>query len=185
MKPDVHIVSTGAEFNDARTHRYLLWRTWIDAMDRRRSDEPATLKALGAIGLNPSTADETVNDPTIERLFRRAVMWGCNQLLMGNLFALRSTDPEAMLRHPDPVGGDRANLALIEIAQRSEILLVGCGAHGSHLGRYGFVMDLLRPYREKMRHLGLTASGLPRHPLYVQYAQPLLEFDDAEIERAA
>ena len=54
--------------------------------------------------LNPSTADETSNDPTVGRCQRRAVQMGYGGLYVGNIFAWRSTDPKGLLDTDDPVG---------------------------------------------------------------------------------
>lgn len=69
---------SGAIFSDCERYRYRLWREW----------EPA-LPTLAFLLLNPSTADERVNDPTIERCQRRAVTWGYGRLEIVNLFPLR------------------------------------------------------------------------------------------------
>lgn len=49
----------GATFSPDRRYRYLLWRMWSPAMP-----------VANFVLLNPSTADETVNDPTVERCER-------------------------------------------------------------------------------------------------------------------
>ncbi|MBK8271403.1 MAG: DUF1643 domain-containing protein [Planctomycetes bacterium] len=56
------------------------------------------------IGLNPSTADETQDDPTVRRCIRYAQSWGYGALCMTNIFAYRSTDPLVMKRFDDPIG---------------------------------------------------------------------------------
>ena len=56
------------------------------------------------IGLNPSTADETTNDPTVRRCIGFSRRWGFAGLEMLNLFAFRATDPRVMLRAFNPVG---------------------------------------------------------------------------------
>ena len=76
----------------ARVYRYLLTRRW------------GTVPAMVWIMLNPSTADAFAEDPTIRRCLIFAHREGCGGLTVVNLFALRSTDPKALTRHPDPVG---------------------------------------------------------------------------------
>ncbi len=79
-----------------RTYRYVLWREW---------DMVNTEYAM-FIGLNPSTADEIEDDPTIRRCVDYATRWGYGALCMTNLFAYRETDRELMQKHPSPVGAD-------------------------------------------------------------------------------
>ena len=74
--------SSGAVFSECKRYRYSLWRVW-------NPDLPVCMFLM----LNPSTADETTNDPTVERCQRRAVQMGYGGLHVGNIFAWRSTDP--------------------------------------------------------------------------------------------
>lgn len=83
---------SGAAFSPCRRYRYRLWRTWGDAA-------PAVF-----VMLNPSTADEIENDPTVERCERRARAMGFGGLRVANIFSLRSTDPTALYTSDDPVG---------------------------------------------------------------------------------
>ena len=76
-----------AEFSPDKVYRYELWRIWDEA-----------LPVCMFIGLNPSTADETVDDPTIRRCINFAKEWGYGQLVMTNLFAFRATKPAEMMR---------------------------------------------------------------------------------------
>lgn len=109
---------SGAAFSGNREYRYRLWRTW----------DSATLPALFIL-LNPSTADETKNDPTVERCERRARTMGFGGLVVANLFALRSTDPKALYSHPDPVG-EINDLAILSAAVNAGIIICGWGRHG-------------------------------------------------------
>ena len=60
-------------------YRYLLWREWN-----------AKLPRLLWILLNPSTADERVDDPTLRRVLGFSRSYGFGGLEVVNLFALRS-----------------------------------------------------------------------------------------------
>ena len=97
--------SSGATFSPCRRYRYTLWRQW----DER---PPATF-----IMLNPSTADETANDPTVERCQRRAQAMGYGGVRVANIFALRSTDPRALYTAEDPVGPENDH-ALLTLARQ-------------------------------------------------------------------
>lgn len=140
-----------ARFSPCRNYRYELWRTWDSA-------RPYAM----FIGLNPSTADETQDDPTIRRCIRFAHDWGYGALCMGNLFALRATDPRVMLAHHEPVGPDNG-ATLQRLAAGAGIVVAAWGAHGTHRGRHAWALACL----PNLHHLGLTASGQPRHPLYL------------------
>ncbi|HEX6285988.1 MAG TPA: DUF1643 domain-containing protein [Acidimicrobiia bacterium] len=120
--------------------------------------------------LNPSTATETVDDPTIRRVVAFSRLWGFGSALVVNLFALRSVSPETLARHPDPVGPE--NDSAIERAIGSaDLVVVAWGNHGLKLNpktrtpRSSEVAALLSGVNP--RCLGLTASGQPRHPLYL------------------
>ena len=159
------------EFSPCRAYRYYLERTWDDS---RRS--------LAYLMLNPSTATETRNDPTVERCQRRAASLGYGKLIVVNLFALRSTDPGALYTHPNPVSeasNPTANdAAIIRAATESDVLACAWGSHGKFGERAAAVLSLFGPdiRATKMKCLGVTKDGLPRHPLYVAYSQDLVPF---------
>lgn len=115
------------------------------------------------IGLNPSTADETKDDPTIRRCVGFAKRWGYEGIWMTNLFAYRATDPAVMKAVTDPVGPEN-NQRLQHYYSRSSLVIAAWGAHGNHIGRARQVMRMLHG----MHCLGRTKDGHPRHPLYVK-----------------
>lgn len=143
--------NSSAEFSPSRAYRYALWRWW----DRSKG-------YAFFIGLNPSTADETLDDPTIRRCKRFAADWGYGGLCMANLFALRATDPKVMQAHPRPVGPDNDKW-LKKLAREAGIAIAAWGCHGSHRNRDAVVLDMI----PEMQCLGLTKDGKPRHPLYL------------------
>jgi len=116
------------------------------------------------IGLNPSTADETADDPTIRRCIGYTKAWGYSALCMTNLFAYRATDPRAMKAQINPVGpeGDRW---LFECAREASVVVAAWGTHGGHNDRDREVLEILR-WRQ-LSCLGVTKAGYPKHPLYL------------------
>ncbi len=54
--------------------------------------------------LNPSTADEQRNDPTIRRCIEFARAWQFGSVEVVNLFAYRTTDARELIRVEEPVG---------------------------------------------------------------------------------
>lgn len=154
-----------AVYSDCEAYRYLLTRVWDGALPR----------ALFVM-LNPSTATEVQNDPTVERCERRARALGFGAFRVTNIFAFRATDPRAMRAVADPVGPDN-DAAIRESVDwaggPADRIICAWGTHGAHLGRGAAVAQLLRESGRDLHHLGLTAAGAPKHPLYIGYAQPL------------
>lgn len=144
--------SAGAVFSACEQYRYALWRRWnADA-------------AVLFIGLNPSTADESVDDPTIRRCIGYAKSWGYGAMYMANLFAWRATDPAEMKQVPLPVGENNdAHLHRL-INHVCALSIAAWGNHGTHKDRAAQVMMI---YSHRLRYLRLTKSGQPAHPLYL------------------
>jgi len=148
-----------AVYSPCQSYRYSLTRTW----------DGDGAKAL-FIMLNPSTATEVQNDPTVERCERRARALGFGAFRVTNIFAWRATDPRDMRAAPDPVGpgNDQAILAGCSWADQ---IICAWGTHGAHLNRGAQVLDMLVGTSCRLYHLGLTKGGHPKHPLYIAYAQ--------------
>jgi len=147
-----------AVYSDCEGYRYLLTRVWAPGQ-----------KAL-FIMLNPSTATEVQNDPTVERCERRARALGFGAFRVTNIFAFRATDPRVMRAEPDPVGPDN-DMAIMNSVAWADTVVCAWGNHGLHLGRGAVVEALLRQTGAGLTHLGLTGQGQPRHPLYVGYSR--------------
>jgi hypothetical protein len=152
-----------AVYSDCERYRYLLTRTW---------DEGGR-KAL-FIMLNPSTATEVQNDPTVERCERRARALGFGAFRVTNIFAFRATDPKVMRAQADPVGPEN-DAAILQSLPWADQIICAWGSHGAHLARGAAVTALLRDTSRPLWHLGLTLAGAPKHPLYIGYdVQPVL-----------
>ena len=144
--------------NDGR-YRYRLTREW-----------DASTTKMTFVMLNPSTADETVDDPTIRRCVSFAQRSAFGGIEVVNLYALRSTDPKVLRRAIDPVGPDN-DRQLAETFERATTIVVAWGA-GAEPARVRQVKKLLGD-RETVWCLGVTADGSPRHPLYLRSDAPL------------
>lgn len=152
--------SRTAVFSSDRKYRYVLWRWWD-------KEKPYAM----FIGLNPSTADEMNDDPTIRRCINFAADWGYGGLCMTNLFALRATDPKEMMKHPEPIGPENDKW-LLELSQLAEVVIAAWGAKGMYQNRD----ETMYKMSKNMRCLGLTKSGHPRHPLYLSKNTKLRPF---------
>ncbi|MFZ3481685.1 DUF1643 domain-containing protein [Sphingomonas sp. 3-13AW] len=144
---------------DSSLYRYVLWRIW----------QPGG-RYLVAVMLNPSTATHLDDDPTIDRMTKRAHQLGYHGLIVVNVFAWRDTLPKDMRQAMDPVGP--ANDAAIDLVIDDATLIVcGWGANGDHLGRAAAVATQLENRGIQLHCLGMVSSGHPEHPLYLPYSR--------------
>lgn len=151
----------GAEISPCKKYRYTLWRVWDEK-------KPVCL----FIGLNPSTADATQDDPTIRRCIDFAKRFGCGRLVMGNLFAFRATDPEEMKAYRgDPIGPEN-DYWLNRLYIGAHIRIAAWGVQGSFLNRDKAISENFR-----LDCLGKTKGGHPRHPLYLPKGVELRPFN--------
>jgi hypothetical protein len=168
-----------ADFSECRRYRYTLKIVWDDA-----------LPLCQVIGLNPSTADEFKDDPTLRRVKGFAKAWGHGGIVMTNLFAWRDTKPAAMKKAALPIGEcsfcsyevrtanrvhsftQRNDAELFLAAQQCALTIAAWGNHGTFLKRDQRVRDLIKG----MKCFRLTNAGQPEHPLYMPAATQLIDF---------
>ena len=155
-------MQSGAILSDCGRYRYLLTRTW-----------DATLHPLCWVMLNPSTADASVDDPTIRRCVAFSRGFGFGGLKVVNLYALRSTDPKALWRAGDPVGPENDRHILDETA--GEFVVAAWGANAKP-ARVKVVMDLIGSWALSIDCLGVTNGGQPKHPLFLAGTTKLAPF---------
>lgn len=154
---------SGAVFSDDQIYRYLLWRKWSEA-------DP-----LCYVLLNPSTATEVLDDPTIRRCIGFAKRENAGGMFILNMFGLRSTDPKGLYKIEDPEGPE--NIRWIqEITTIYKRAIVAWGAHGSLMGQNKKILDCLQNNGVLIRCFGITKSGNPKHPLYLRNDTELVNF---------
>lgn len=157
LKRAMQLRPSGAFHSEDRRYRYILWRKW----------DPK-LSVFLFVGLNPSTADENHDDPTIRRCIGFARKERAGGLIVTNLFSLKATKPGDLFASQDPIGEftDSWLVAASRVASRT----IACwGVHGSRLGRSAKVLNFLGD----LTCLGTTAQGQPRHPLYLPKETPM------------
>ena len=172
-------------FSPCRKYRYTLWRAWaLDLFDDRSKSG-----FVQFIGLNPSTADEMQDDPTIRRCLDFTRRWGYSTLCMTNLFAWRETLPREMKKvqhptHPEPGAGPGENDVWIEtVAAQAALVIAAWGRDGKYLQRGQQVMALLKVRDIKVHHLGLNDDGTPKHPLYLKATTEPVLFEEAAVSQ--
>ena len=154
------LVNKNATFSDCRKYRYALSRTWNGKK-----------KTILFIGLNPSTADEKIDDPTIRRCINYAQNWGYGSLLMVNLFAYRATMPSELKNVKNPIGNDN-DLHIIELSKKADIAVAAWGNEGTLLNRDKEVKKIL----PNLMCLKINKSGQPAHPLYQKKDLKLIKY---------
>jgi len=160
QKDDAH---STAVYSDCEKYRYSLTRIW----------QPKGKKAFFVM-LNPSTATEVQNDPTVERCERRSRTLGFGAFRVANIFAWRDTDPRKMRSSADPIGPEN-DATITEGCAWADQIICAWGTHGEHLKRGAQVEKIMRATNLPLYHLGLSKAGHPKHPLYIAYAvQPQL-----------
>ena len=150
---DNRLTGTGAVFSPCGRYRYKLWRVW---------DPDLPLGCVMFLMLNPSTATDTQDDPTIRRCIGYARSWGYGGLCVGNLFAYRATDPTALQRVDHPVGPDNDRVLRAMVAQCG-LVVAAWGNYGARYGRR--VQEVLGLVEQPLYCLRPLRSGHPAHPL--------------------
>lgn len=160
---------SAARISECGRYRYELTRIW----DADRSP-------LWFAMLNPSTADDKSDDPTIRRVIGFARREDAGGVVVVNLFALRATDPRVLQRAEDPFGPDN-DAALRAAAQASRDagnpIVCAWGTQGSIGGGAARFIRLCAEERVALSCLGVTKEGHPRHPLYLRSDAPLRAFE--------
>lgn len=153
----------GAVFSSGQTFRYVLWRALNPKPVRR---------TVTFVMLNPSTADANTDDPTIRRCTHFAKAHDFDRLVVVNLFAFCATNPDALYVH---VSDKTALLSPIgtfndewidQAASNTDVIVCAWGAlRPDAMRRARSVLQRLDV--RKLKHLGLTKDGHPKHPLYL------------------
>ncbi len=159
------------------SYRYLLTRN-ITATSNR---------VLLVCMLNPSTADEEKNDPTISRVCRLAENGGYGRLLVLNLLGVRATNPMDIWSHENPQGIDNWKTweyVLKDLVPERDNVCVAWGrAPVARNQLCQFIPALveasfyLKVWTQPLMTWVKNADGSPRHPLYIKVHTKLQPYD--------
>lgn len=158
---------SGAIFSEDQKYRYMLWRKWDIGKPM-----------INFIGLNPSTANETEDDPTMRRCISFAKEWGYGGFYMTNLFAYRTPYPSDLLKSKDPIGS-KNDKWIKKISKKVDKVVLAWGTKGQFLERDQRILPKLA---HKAFCLGYTKEGHPRHPLYVKSGTVLKQFQELHLQ---
>jgi len=169
------MVQAGAKFSTNRIYRYALWRPVPLTHE-------VSVRNCVFIGLNPSIADETTDDPTVRRCWGFALREGCGVMTLINLFAIKATDSAEMRMMLNPVGpgNDRAIIHYVTKNPIEPVVIACWGIHGGFRNRDKEVMALLKAEAPDLpiQCFGRSAEGYPRHPLFLPANTPLEPFTE-------
>jgi len=149
-----------AYFSSDRKHRIWLCRIHDETKPR-----------IMFIGLNPSTADETSNDPTIRRVRSMAASWGYGGVYMMNLFTFISTDPKKLNMADGNV--HNADDWLIASAEKCDTIVCAWG----NFNVYGRDKQVRKLFEDReLFALHINNNGSPKHPLYCKTNSKLIKY---------
>lgn len=162
----------GATISPCGNYRYDLWRRW----------GPGPVRAY--VMLNPSTADDALNDPTIVRCIGFAQRDGFDGISVRNLFAYRTPSPkvlkEAFKRGFDVIGPENDDWLRNLTADGHESVIAAWG-RASALPKRMFgnrssrVVDILS--RAALSALDPHPfRGSAPHPLYLKDDTPIVPY---------
>lgn len=149
------MIDSNAIFSEDRKHRYVLIRKW-----------DLNKPSLMIISLNPSTADEEINDPTIRRCIGFAKQWGFGKLFVTNLFSFRTTFPKDLFNCENPVR-DKNDYWIEKLSREVDKVVLAYGNHGKFKNRHNEILKIINnPHCIKK-----SKAGMPMHPLYLRYTK--------------
>jgi len=151
---------TGAIFSTNHKERFVLWRKWDHS-------KPNVL----FIGLNPSKADKTKNDPTTHRIMAHSQRLGFGGCFLMNCFTHIATNPKDL-----SISGDwQQNLKWFHrVALLCPEVIFAWGKHGL-VKKHGRDVFFKKQF-PKAKCMGTNQDGSPRHPLYLSYATKLRQY---------
>jgi hypothetical protein len=156
-----YLMRSEAYLSSDRKFRYWLVRIWDES-----------LPIMANWGCNPSTADETVNDPTIRKDMGFSARNGCGGLLKMNAGAYRATKPKDWYKAADPFGPENTIEHMRRYCEMFNVK-VFLAAWGKCIGRFASHGDAIAKAFPDMMCLGRTADGTPRHTLMLPYITPM------------
>ena len=155
MKTITTILTTTAEFSENGKKRYLLTKVWDEKKPR-----------LAIIMLAPSEASGIELDNTTMLVLNNASRLGYGAVSIVNLFAMIGNLKECLAED-----SDKENLKYIEnTAKTADVIVyasgVGKATNKAFIKRQTAVLEVLKPYEDKLRCLSNKEGGSRfQHPL--------------------
>jgi hypothetical protein len=160
-------MQASAKISYCGKYRYQLTRPPLPG---RRVELPTAVWVM----LNPSTADAEQDDPTIRRCRDFAARWGCNGIVVLNLYAYRATRPADLPRTALAIGALN-DFYLSNYAVQRPDFVCAWGAKADR-ARAAEVCAILTKQGGRLFCLGVNKDGSPKHPLYVKADTSLVPY---------
>ena len=164
----------GATLDQTRTYRYELTRSVEPMTDQGRT------KPVAFVMLNPSTADENTDDPTIRKCMGYAARWGFSELVVVNLFAYRTSSPRELKianLHDKDIEGPLNGHFIMHAMHNSDLVVCAWGNNGALNNKGIRTLKLFYGQGLTPSCLKVSKARQPYHPLYLKWEQPLIEMD--------
>lgn len=136
------------------------------------------LPVLAMVGLNPSVAStldvagtpeqharKNGPDRTVSKFMAFARRDGFGGVMIANMYALRSTHPSDLRKHPDPIGP--RNWEALELVRATTDHIVACWGADWMVERRPEHERAVLAALGKVRCFGVTSGEFPLHPLYL------------------
>ena len=156
-------MESSARWSRCRRYRTALVREWDRSGAR-----------VAFVGLNPSTADGSDDDPTSRRCIAFARREGAGSLVLLNLYGFRATRPAELWSASSPVGPGTDRVMARELRCCTRIIACWGAVPARARARVEAVVARLRRTGLPVSALGFTRDGHPRHPLYLRKDTPLI-----------
>lgn len=171
-----------AIISECGQYRYRLERDQLPPLAECIIDDenfhPLAGKTIAFFGVNPSTADASVDDATVRKWIGFCRRWGVGRFIVGNVFSFRATDVKD-LRGKIECGAQGADHHehIAEIISDADVLVPCWGSSAKiprELRSYPLsLLDLLKRSGKPVMHFGATKDGDPLHPLMLGYKTQL------------
>ncbi len=139
---------------------------------------------IAYFGINPSTADAELDDPTVRKWRGFTTRYGGSKFIVGNVFAYRSTDVKVLGCVPvADLFGPEFMLYTEQIIAEADILVPCWGRLSKLKKQYRHIptrfLEKLQSTGKPILHFGKNDDGTPKHPLMLGYdSSPLIPWED-------
>ena len=160
-------MNKSAILSNNKKYRYSLGRCW---------DESKPI--LMFIMLNPSTADDKEDDPTIRRCIGFAKSWGYGAIIVCNLIPYRATNPKELLSIDDNeflgtidnkgIVGYYNSAYISKLSQKVDKVVCAWG-NSNVIKKLRINISKIKEIVDKpLYYIEISKDGTPKHPLYLK-----------------